>query len=80
MIKKKTMYEASDGTLLPSRDAAQTYNDMLDLYAYVDKNPIVAYAGQHASDEVGGAALQKWLRDNPRVFIKLLPEDTVNGD
>ena len=69
MIKKKTMYEASDGTLLPSRDAAQTYNDMIDLYDYVDRHPISVYDHPSVDGVVDGAALQVWLRANPCIFM-----------
>jgi hypothetical protein len=72
MIKKKTMYEASDGTLLPSRDAAQTYEDMVELYEYVDENNIYC---THNHGNIGADDLRLWLAGNPRIFIKLLPKE-----
>ena len=80
MIKKVTMYEASDGTLLPDYDAAQIYNDMLDLFAYIDKNMIEPYAGSHVAEHITGAALKLWLKDNPRIYLRLLPEDAKEED
>ena len=69
---KKTVYVAHDGTNHDSLDAAILYENLLDLYAYLDRNPI--YCGSTEAS-VDGQAFGLWLKDNPLVFIKLLPEN-----
>ena len=70
MPRKKTIYEARDGTNHPTMDAALTYEGLLDLYAYLDENPI--YCGTESP--VRGQDFGLWLKDQPRVYVKLLPE------
>jgi len=75
MIKKVTMYEASDGTQHTSKDAAIWHEQQIDLQSYIDENPIYGTGGY--SD---GKDLMIWLKDNPRVFIKLLPEEKLTEE
>lgn len=68
---KKTVYVAHDGTNHNSLDAAIIYENLLDLYDFVDKNPI--YNG--SKNPVKGQEFGLWLKDHPRIFVKLLPVD-----
>lgn len=71
MAKKITKYEARDGTLHSSMDAANQYENLLDLYVYLDENPI--YCGTEYP--VKGQDFGLWLKDQPRVFVMLLPDE-----
>ena len=75
MATKKTMWIARDGTMHSYQDSAETYEGLLDIYAYIDDNPI--YCGTETP--VKGQDFGLWLKDQPRIFIKLLPEEK-DGD
>jgi len=77
MIKKVTMYEAGDGTRFMYKELAERYEEHKELYAYIDEHPIFEQAGDGS---VSGDDFHDWLKDNPRVFVKLLPEPKLAGE
>ncbi len=71
MVKKVTVYETSDGIQHISRDAAVYHEELIELQAYVDENRI--YIG--GSSSADGADFMDWIKDNPRIYVRLLPTE-----
>ena len=71
MAEKKTVYVARDGSQHEYKQEAESHEELLDLMEYVDLNPM--YGDQHS--KIDGQQFALWLRDNPRVYVKLIPSD-----
>ena len=74
MVKKITVWEASDGTHLPSKDEANFYELKLELRNYIDDHPIY---GQDAGCRIDGPEFLLWINKHPRIYITLLPKEDV---
>ena len=81
---EKKVWEAKDGTTHKTRDLAVAYEELLDIYDYVDRNPI--FCGSSEA-KVDGQAIGLWLKDNPSIYMKYLHggecpqgQEDVDGD
>ena len=69
MITEVMVYEASDGTQHATHDAAVYHEQQSDLQSYIDENPI------YSTGSVDGHEFSCWLKENPRIYVQLLPEE-----
>jgi len=69
MITERIVYEASDGTQHATHDKAVYHEQQADLQSYIDENPI------YSAGSVDGYEFMSWLKENPRIFVQLLPEE-----
>ena len=81
---EKKVWEAKDGTTHETREDAVVYEELMDLYKYVDEHPIY---GGHSESAIDGQALGLWLKDNPSIYMKYLHggecpqgQEDVDGD
>ena len=73
MVKKVTMWEATDGSLHATEGLAEQASNLADLQDYVDQNPIICF-----DHSVSGSDLVSWLKKQDRIYIQLLPEHPQN--
>ena len=74
MVKKKIMWEATDGSLHATEGLAEQASNLADLQDYVDEHPLMSVGG----DRIDGADLVLWMKENDRIYIQLLPEYPQN--
>ncbi len=70
MSEEITVWKASDGSTFNSKIEADHHEIQLDIFNYISDNPIYTI-----TNHITGNEFNKWLKDNPRIFIQLLPEE-----
>lgn len=74
MVKKVTVWEASDGFQLPTEEQANFYENKLELQNYIDDNPLYS---NDQNRSINGADFLLWVKKHPRIYVTLLPEEDV---
>lgn len=76
MSEMVTMYKTDEGKLYATKAEADLNEAKEELLGYVDRFPI---HGNVDGCTIYGDLFSQWLKDNPRIYIQLLPEEHNDG-